>query len=194
MRANCRLSRRKSIYLRDLSIRPSMPHLDRPFQKTLRKEPLALAGAYIAGCHFNASECSSELRIGPLALAVFESGLGLRAGAVWPIFLQGMVYGIPETTGFGIPALKRLSSRRCLTVPLSRQLLNASQVTVVKGHIGRSRTTSGADGFSELSAGKSFYFCDSAGRFWTYSGISDRGRISRAGAGLRNGPAPTACD
>jgi hypothetical protein len=76
-----------------------------------------------------------------------------------------MVYGIPQNTGFGIPALKRLSSKRCLTVPLSRRLLNASQVTVVKGHIGPAGTTSGAYVFSEISAGKCFYFCEPGGRF-----------------------------
>jgi len=68
-----------------------MPHLDRLFQKALRKEPLALAGAYIAGCHFIASECSSELRIEPLALASFEPGWGLRMRRGEGHFLQGMV-------------------------------------------------------------------------------------------------------
>jgi|HubBroStandDraft_6_1064221.scaffolds.fasta_scaffold09765_3 hypothetical protein len=58
-----------------------MPHLDRLFQKALRKEPLALAGAYIAGCHFIASECSSELRIEPLALASFWTRLRAQTSA-----------------------------------------------------------------------------------------------------------------
>jgi hypothetical protein len=68
-----------------------MPHLDRPFPKAFRKEPLALAGAYIAGCHFVASECSSKTPNEPLALASFKPGWGLRIRRGKAHFLQGMV-------------------------------------------------------------------------------------------------------
>lgn len=68
-----------------------MPHLDRRFRKAFPEEPLALAGAYIAGCHFIASECSSELRIEPLALACFEPVSGVKTGRGKALFLQGMV-------------------------------------------------------------------------------------------------------
>ncbi len=63
-----------------------MPHLDRCFQKAFRKEPVALGGAYIAGCHFSASECSSKLRMGRWLSPLLNPEYGSEGSAVRPIF------------------------------------------------------------------------------------------------------------
>jgi hypothetical protein len=142
MRANCRLSRRKSIYLRDLSIRPSMPHLDRLFQKDFRKEPLALAGAYIAGCHFIASECSSELRIEPLALASFEPDWGLKIRRGKGPFSPG--YGIRNSRKYwfwnpGAKTIKFVALSNCSLEPATIKCSSGSGCQATHGDLsGRS--------------------------------------------------------
>src|SRR5712691_10759577 len=105
MRANCSLSRRKSIYFATFQLAHQAPLLSISvlFEVLSSPRTAGAQGDCIAGfpLTLNVSECSSELR-----LAIGSHRRKREANLIPPAeiasFLQGMEFRIPKTSDFGI--------------------------------------------------------------------------------------------